>query len=377
MSLILKSNQAATKSLGNINGIKGKQDWLLFSDFENQQYTKKVNGVRTDLVLSDVVTCNSAHNLATKPQTIDKFGNVSTITKQNQLRTWLESNRFGVLVEAPRQNHFPLSSAPVSRTLTIAATAPIVISVEGTGSLTVSGNEIATKVITENTPAVIVPTVSTGNINIVCTVAGSLTHAQVERVSGTTCKTSKITSTHTGNSGSTNREADVVILNSNLLSEIVANSASAITVVVQTVRLGLLAEARASTPESSLLLRDNAGHKTFLNINRANSGDFSTRVGNYDNANAVMNLTSGILASNDNVLTQAIKIENGKTYAGLNGTSLLESATQTTENLDLIQLLPSSTAPIVQGGYAIITKLAIFGYALTNEEIKKVSESWK
>lgn len=62
-----------------------------------------------------------------------------------------------------------------------------------------------------------------------------------------------------------------------------------------------------------------------------------------------MNLTSGILASNDNVLTQAIKIENGKTYAGLNGTSLLESATQTTENLDLIQLLPSSTAPIVQG----------------------------
>ena len=43
MATVFKSDKVATASMGNINGIKGPQDFALFLDFENGIYESKVH----------------------------------------------------------------------------------------------------------------------------------------------------------------------------------------------------------------------------------------------------------------------------------------------------------------------------------------------
>ena len=79
----------------------------------------------------------------------------------------------GWVVEESRTNLFLNSAAPVTQSITTTAQ-DYTIWVEGTGSVTVSGT--ATGVATEGSPLTVTATAGT----MTCTVAGSLSHAQVE-----------------------------------------------------------------------------------------------------------------------------------------------------------------------------------------------------
>ena len=167
MSLVLKSDKVATTSLGNINGILGSQDWVAFFDFENGQYIKKLNNVKSELQEAEVLTCNSNKSLASRPMTMDRFGNTSVITAVNQSRWWQAQDRFGLLVEDSQTNYFLNSSAPATQTISnIPAGSLMIASCIGSGSLIVSGDGITTTTVTEKTPFAI-PTVSSiRSINI-------------------------------------------------------------------------------------------------------------------------------------------------------------------------------------------------------------------
>lgn len=380
MSLVLKSNSIATKSLGNINGIKGKQDWLLFADFENQQYVKKTKagGVREEIDLLSTVQCTSTHNLATEPLTIDRIGNKRVITKPDEVRKWMENGRYGVLIEASRTNSFPLSSAPTNQAITIPASSPIIVWCEGTGSVTVSGNEIDTKIVTANNPQVFIPTVNTGSIIINCNISGSLSHVQVERAAGFTSKTSKIKSIHNSGNGSTTRNADIVTLHPNLLSEIINNAVGGITVVIQTIPVGLLPEARQTVPETRLRIQDSSGNKTFAGVNRL-SDRISPRIINYDASNNLIIGTSGgqiAYSSNNPAITQALCISQNFEKIHMNGTVSVEGATSSSLDITEIALLGGYNNPVQQGGNAIVTKLAIYGRILSDQELQEISASW-
>lgn len=378
MSLVLKSNKIATASLGNINGIRGTQDWFLFADFENQEYTKKVNSERIGLGLLDVLNCTSNHDLGVQPITVDHYGNESIITARNQIRTMSENGRFGVLVESSRQNYFRNSIAPETQVITLAASSPILVWCEGLGSIVVSGSSIETKVVTATSPQVFVPTVTSGNIDITCTVSGTLKHAQVERVGGFTSKSSKIKSTHAGQTGSTTRNPDQVSLKSNLLSELLSGVIGGITIVMQSIPYGLLDEARSTVPEIKLTLKDSTGATTFIGANRLPT-QISPRLLGYDSLNTSVLGIAGDRFDYIKVnpaLVHAVAISNQLAKISLNGNGILQGTVTTSLNIANIDFLGGSVTPNQQGSNSILTKLAIYKRVLNDTELKQIAQSW-
>lgn len=377
MSLVLKSNKVATASLGNINGIRGTQDWFLFADFENQEYVKKVSGNRVKLDLLDVLNCTSAHDLATQPITVDSYGNESIITVPNQIRTMREDGRFGVLVEASRSNHFRNSKAPATQVITLAGSSPIIVSCTGSGSVVVSGVSIETKVVTEKAPQVFISSVTSGNIDITCTISGTLSHVQVERVGGFTNQSTKITSTHEGQTGSTTRRSDFVKLKAGLLNELLSG-ASCITVVMQSIPIGLVKEARASAPEAKLTVRDSTGASTFVGANRL-PDQLSARLLSCDASNISTLGVSGDrfeYTLDQKAIVHAAVLTNNAAKVSINGHGILSGVTSTSMNLAEIDFLGGSVIPNQQGSGSILTKLAIYKQALSDAEITEISKSW-
>ena len=377
MSLVLKSNKVATASLGNINGIRGTQDWFLFADFENQEYVKKVSGNRVELDLLDVLNCTSNHNLATQPITVDRYGNESIITVPNQIRTMREDGRFGVLVEASRSNHFRNTASPETQVITLAGASPIAVSCTGSGSVVVSGASIETKVVTEKAPQVFISSVTSGNIDITCTISGTLSHVQVERVGGFTNQSTKITSTHAGQTGSTTRQPDFVKLKAGLLNELLSG-ASGITVVMQSIPIGLVKEARASVPESKLTVRDSTGASTFVGANRL-PDQLSARLLSYDASN-ISTLSVGgdrfEYTLDQKAIVHAAVLTNKAAKVSINGQGILSGVTSTSMNLAEIDFLGGSVTPNQQGSGSILAKLAIYKRALSDAEIRQISQSW-
>lgn len=377
MSLVLKSNKVATASLGNINGIRGTQDWFLFADFENQEYVKKVSGNRVKLDLLDVLNCTSAHDLATQPITVDSYGNESIITVPNQIRTMREDGRFGVLVEASRSNNFRNSKAPATQVITLAGSSPIIVSCTGPGSVVVSGASIETKVVTEKAPQVFISSVTSGNIDITCTISGTLSHVQVERVGGFTNQSTKITSMHGGQTGSTTRQSDYVKLKAGLLNELLSG-ASGITVVMQSIPIGLVKEARASVFEAKLTVRDSTGASTFFGANRL-PDQLSARLLSYDASNISTLGVSGDrfeYTLGQKAIVHAAVLTNNAAKVSINGHGILSGVTSTSMNLAEIDFLGGSVIPNHQGSGSILTKFAIYKRALSDAEIAQISKSW-
>ena len=157
MTLVLKSDKKATVSLGNINGIKGPQDWAIFFDFENEHYATKQAGVlKQDYKLADVVEATRL-SVAGSPITISKNGIEKAVTSTTEIRTALLKNgRFGLLVEDVSQNFFINSNTPASQSITLpTSSVKIVASCEGSGSLTITGDIVdAPFTVTADTPKV-------------------------------------------------------------------------------------------------------------------------------------------------------------------------------------------------------------------------------
>lgn len=372
MSLVLKSNNVATASLGNINGLPS-QDYALFLDFENNEYIKKVGGEKFKLSESSVLTSTSNKNLASNPMTMDRFGNKSVVTAQDQLRFWGANGRYGLLVEAEQNNWFLNSAAPVSQTIpNIPASSTLVASCIGSGSITISGAGIDTITVTESTPKTITPIGQAVSITLDVAVNGSLSHVQVVRVVGIPTLHTPITSGGTIRpSGSDNIE-----VNQSLLSEIIASGA--VTVLCQTV--GLNYTLSTSAINESRLIIDTDAHIAAISLNKK-IDSVGMRLASYA-TDGTPQITPVVVNSktyeNGQAITQVVQLSATGFKGATNGGSLLTSSGAIgLQSIKKLLLASNIAAPVVvTGGNCIFTKLAIFNKALTDAEILEYSKSW-
>lgn len=376
MSTVIKSNKVATNYLGNINGIIGKQDWVAFLDFENGEYLKNIGGIKTTLSEDQVLTCTSNKTLATKPMTQDRVGNKSYISAANQLRWWRVNGRFGLLTETEQTNWFANSANPVSQTISnITAGSTLVASCIGSGSIVISGSNIETVVVTEQSPATLKPQAQGAAITIDVQVVGTLTHAQIVRCAGFACVHSPITTTNSKPSSG----SDLVEINQLLLSEII-NKNQPVTVLVQTVPMFMTEDSRTMYNELRAVIETDsivAG----IGINKTSAKQISNRLVSNLKSDATTQFSgSGDLQSYslNSPITQAIQFGDFGVIISANGEKLFKASIATGLNkLNRVQLASALTTPVIQqGGNCIFTKLAIFNRLLTDTEILAISKSW-
>lgn len=374
MSLALKSNNLATKSLGNVNGIMGDQDWSLFLDFENGEYVSKVSGVKSQLELSQVLVSTSTKVASSLPMTMDKYGNKSYLEQMNSLRWWGALDRFGLLVEDSQTNWFKYSNAPATQVIeNIPAGSQMVISCIGTGSLTVTGTDISPTVVTEGTPFAVPPVGTVRDISV--QVVGTLSHVQAIRYAGIVSVATPVT---TPGSGATTSGNDRVEISSTLLTELI-NTSNPITIVLQTLPTAKLVDPRSTYNESRILLETNQ-HNIVMGLTTSTYGVASRLVASNKTDSTYVTTGSGTAKSYEEtgvILTQVLQITASGLATCLNGGSLYKpSGSGNLNNITKLHLGRGVVSPVHQGGNCIFTKMAIYNRSFTDNELVELSKSW-
>ena len=374
MSLALKSNNLATKSLGHINGIMGDQDWSLFLDFENGEYVRKVSGVKSQLELNQVLVSTSTKVSSSKPMTMDRNGNKKYIEQMNSLRWWGALDRFGLLVEDSQTNWFKYSNAPATQVIeNIPAGSQMVISCIGTGSLTVTGTGISPTVVTEGTPFAVPPVGTVRSISV--GVVGTLTHVQAIRYAGIVSVATPVT---TPGAGATASGQDKVELSPTLLAELI-NTSNPITIVVQTLPTAKLVDPRGGYVESRLLLETDQ-HDIIMGITTNQVGVASRLVASTKADSKYVTSTSGNIMPYEEsgvILTQALQITASGLVTCLNGGSLHKPTDSANlNNITKLHFGRGVVSPTHQPGNCIFTKMAIYNRSFTDNELIELSKSW-
>jgi len=381
MTLVITSNQKTKLSLGNVNGIKGSQDWCLFLDFAKNEFVKKnTAGVRTNINEADALICTSNKNLATKPMTMDQFGTKSYIAAANQLRHWGVTNAFGsffgLLVESEQTNWFLNSSAPATQTIAnIPAGSTIVASCIGSGSLKITGNGVTPVTITEQTPATIVPQAQNVEVTLNVEVVGTLSHAQVVRCAGFATVHTPITTTASKPPSGFDR----VEINPSLITELIDTN-KGLTVVVQSVPVNNTKDDRVQYNENRIVLETDtlvAG----LGLNKDARGYVGNRCVSTYKSDSTSQASSGEISNQtalNQPITQAFFVNELGFKGCIAGGKIYEVAAAVNLNkVKRIRLAENIATPsVMQGGNCIITKIAIFNKTLSNDEIQTISKSW-
>ena len=380
MTLILKSDKKATASLGNINGIKGSQDWAMFFDFENEHYATKQAGVlKQDYELTDVVEA-SRQNLNGAPISISKYGIEKAVTSTTEIRTALLKNgRFGLLAEDLNTNFFLNSSTPANQSITLPASAVrIVASCEGTGSLTITGDFYGSPItVTADTPKAMERLSATVACNLNITVSGSLNHAQIELATGMQTATSKV---KTGATLAT-RDREIVKVKKSLFDSIITNK-SALTVLIQTIDYNPV----VNQAGQSLCQRLTLVSGTNLKIMRA-SGIYSNLQLNsfsYQYIDSTPSNTSqtliGVWTSQGRFIArnQACTLDGNTLRSAFNGVAENTLEINNPFPVDEIGFGYGYSSPIgVNGLRGIVTKLVVYDRVLTQSEITELTKSWR
>lgn len=373
MSLVLKSNVIAKNSLGNVNGIKGTQDWSLFLDFENGEYIRKVAGARSELELSQVLVSNSEKVPNSKPMTMDRYGNKTYLEQMNSLRWWGALDRFGLLVEDTQRNWFKYSNAPATQVIeNIPANSQMIISCIGTGSLLVTGTDISPTVVTEETPFAVPPVGTVRAISV--QVVGTLSHVQAIRYAGIASVATPVT---TGRD-SIASGSDRVELSPTFLAELIDTS-KPITIVVQTLPTAKLTDPRGGFLESRLRL-ETSQHDIIMGIVTNQVGVASRLAATTKADNTYVTSTGGSVMPFEEsgvILTQVLQITASGLIACLNGGPLHKAPNSANlNNITKLHLGSGTALPTQQGGNCIFTKMAIYNRSFTDNELMKLGKSW-
>ena len=379
MTLVLKSDKKATASLGNINGIKGPQDWAMFFDFENEIYATKKSGLlKQDYKLADVVEATRL-SLAGSPITISKNGIEKAVTSTTEIRTALLKNgRFGLLVEDINQNFFINSNAPANQSITLpTSSVKIVASCEGSGSLTITGDIVnAPFTVTADTPKVMVRLSDTAPCNLNITVNGNLNHAQIELATGMQTATSKI---KTGATSAT-RDREFVKVKKSLFDSIITNK-SALTVLIQTIDYNPVVNHAGMSFCQRLTLISGSD----LKITRVGGIHPNLQLNSFSSRyiGSTVSSTSQILAGK---WTSQGRFVARNQACTLDGNTLRSAFNAVAENtlginnpftVDEIGFGYGYNSPIgVNGLRGIVTKLVVYDRVLTQDEITNLTKSW-
>ncbi|OAL80364.1 hypothetical protein [Acinetobacter terrae] len=374
MATVFKSDKVATVSMGNINGIKGPQDFALFLDFENGIYqSKSLGATNGNYTLTDVVEVTRS-NLSGEPITVSKLGIEKKIASTTELRTMLLANgRFGVLQEDIRQNFFLNSSAPVTQTISVpAGLGKIIVSCVGTGSIVVTGDVAETNsTVTENTPKAFTKNATGVATNLTLTLSGSLSHVQVEVTSGATTASSKITTT--GAAAFRNRE--FVKVKQSLFDSLIQNK-SGFTVLSQTIDTNTAINS-VNHASNRLGIDTTTGKVIAMSGVNAALNMLSYTVGFVGSTPTTGTNSNGAIAGSQlfKPYNNAMAINNGFIKSAHNG--LLKPT------IDVANPLTASGITLghgYDGGYAglngIVTKLVVYDRILSDVEIVEITNSW-
>lgn len=380
MTLILKSDKKATASLGNINGINGAQDWVMFFDFENEHYaTKQAGLLKQDYKLTDVVEATRL-NLNGAPISISKDGVEKAVTSTTEIRTALLKNgRFGLLAEDINQNFFINSNAPANQSITLPASGVrIVASCEGSGSLTIAGDVIgAPFTVTADTPKVMERLSSSAACNLNITVNGNLNHAQIELATGMQTATSKVKTGAT----SAVRERELVKVKKSLFNSIITNK-SALTVLIQTIDYNpVINQAGASLCQRLTLvsgsdlkiMRGGGTHSNLQLSSIAYQYVGSTPTNPSQTLNGAWTSQGRFIARN-----QACTLDGNTLRSAFNGVAENTLEINKPFTVDEIGFGYGYNSPIgVNGLRGIVTKLVVYDRVLTQDEITNLTKSWQ
>ncbi|WP_418141504.1 hypothetical protein NUW46_04855 [Marinobacter sp. MA] len=182
MPLTFKSDISATRSLGNINGINGPQDYALHLDFQKGIYRTKSAGLIEEISIEDFLTVARSSPRDTQ----DRDGTWRTLAPATPRFRYHPSGNgyYGLLLENNTTNLLPYSDSPSSQSFSVDASVhSLILYVHGTGSATLTGDvEVTSAVATEGEPAVYEKVRDSGDpIALSLNVTGDVTFAQVEQ----------------------------------------------------------------------------------------------------------------------------------------------------------------------------------------------------
>lgn len=173
MTIIIKSNQVATKTLGNVFGLP-ISDYSLLLDFNLGEYRVKDGGGFQKKTLSDVIDFRRA----TKATYIDDTGSLQEAAADTpRIHLDATTGYKGLLIESTHTQLLSNIYSPATQTIPIVHDADrrLVLSVRGSGSAKITGvvelQASSPALATENNPSLYASTAS-GNITIAVT--GSL-----------------------------------------------------------------------------------------------------------------------------------------------------------------------------------------------------------
>jgi len=374
MSLVLKSNIIASASIGNLSGINGTQDWIYFADFDNEQI-KKRQGDSIEYIAATALLNNiGSLSIAAKPVTYTKSKIESYIPNAQTLRFSHSGNgQYGLLVEsAGRSNHFVNSAAPVNQTINASATAKIIASVNGSGSLTLSSPNFSEPVvITENAPKLITPINAAITSVITATISGALTHAQVERIGNSfPIVSSKITNTAV--SGGQSKGLDKIALAENILSDI---KTGPFVLLMKVMLPHLLGGSIPGAQSPTMISAETLTKSNIVALNVSTNLETTLRMSQYTPESNAVNGNG--LTLNESGFTIAAKYDGSTLMTSVNGGNpVTAQLSESAGNLTSIVLASLGAYGSASGGIFIIPKLVVYKKSMTNTELKQLSSSW-
>ena len=373
MTLILKSDQIATQSIGNIYGINGEVDFQVMLDFNRGLYRYKDSGVLKDITLSQAIVLTRS----SKAEYKDRAGVTKTAqANEPRIHYMKDLGVSGLLIEGARTNLFTNPNTPVTQTISIPNTGTaqaLALKIEGTGSATMSGDvtSLSRDAATEGNPQGALPISGPATINVTVTITGNVTRCQLERTPSTTG----------GNYASSfipadiaSRAADIVTLSALLNAKL----PTAKTIVCQFAYQERLVKNFAASI-GIFSLEDTVNPKNGIYVNRPIAVSGSITQQSYVVVGTTIEKTNSMPASDARKITTAISYDDGalNLIQAVNGIAKEVSGVNAavTPNIMKIGGNNGHTATTSEAG-AILTRLAIYDRKLTSDEISKISTSW-
>ncbi|HEY4529395.1 MAG TPA: hypothetical protein VIG97_03550 [Luteimonas sp.] len=186
MTILFRSKNKATRSLGNIYGVTRSPDYSALIDFNLGACRVRSGESYIDLPIGDAVVCERA----TPGEYLDKNG-VVRVAGSNvpRISYFPEYGLSGLLIEPERTNHLNNPLSPVTQTVSVpsaAANLYVVLTVEGTGSAAMSGDisGATPPAISGRSQGAVLVNPGSGTSSVTVTVTGNVTRFQLEVANG-------------------------------------------------------------------------------------------------------------------------------------------------------------------------------------------------
>ena len=372
MTIVIKSDQAATQSLGNTYGINGDLDFDVMLDFNRGDYVYRDSGQLKNIALADAITLTRASRATYKDR-----DNITQVAEANQPRIHFMQDLGvqGLLLETSRENLLTGTGTQTITVTTAGSLQALALSVEGTGSATMSGGveKLSTAKATAGNPQGALPIVGSGTASVTVTVTGSVTKLQLERTPTSTG--GNYASTFMA-SGLTTRASDIAAL-SNLLAGKLGSTG---TVVCQFAYQERLVNGFAEST-GVFSLEDSTKPKGGIYVIRAlanGSGDATQKVTAVAPSTTTVEKINAMASVANRKVTTALIYDKGLDMAqGVNGAikDVTGSSTQLSPNRMTLGGGDAYSSGTGTAG-AILTRLAIYSRKLSKDELAKISSSW-